>query len=385
MPVKIAYLIGHLKTGGTQKHLYELLRRLDRSRFAPRIYCLRGKGDMVQEFRRLGVHVEDLQLNGGGPKGLVRLFRFARQLKKQEISILHCYLPRANFFGAIAGRMARVPIVLISKRTLEAQKELKQIVRCRWADAWADAVVANSAEALRHAVVNGGCSLGKLHLVANGVDLSRYRTPVANGSNGKQPMVGTVVRLEAVKGPDAFVQAAARIAAEMPQARFVVVGDGAMREDLERAAAALGLGDRIRFMGQRDDVADILPTFSVFILPSLIEGMSMALLEAMAAARPIVATAVGGNVDLITHGENGLLVPPGDPEKMARAALQLLNNPAWASGLGRAAQTLVLHHHSADSMVRRLEEIYHELLQARGLKNLQPVLRAKGEAQKSEV
>lgn len=369
MPVRIAYLIGHLRTGGTQKHLYELLRRLDRSRFAPRVYCLKRQGAMIEDLEGLGIQVDDLQIGASlsEPKSLLRLIGFARQLRKSRVSLLHCYLPRANFFGAIAGRLARVPAVLISKRSLESQETLKQVFLCRIADAWADALLANSQEVWRHASEVGRCRPEKLRLVPNGIDIERYRKPCSNGFHDERPIVGTVLRLEPVKGPDVFVEAAGRIAAKMPQARFIVIGEGTLRQDLERRAASLGLENRIQFLGERDDVAEILPSFSVFLLPSMVEGMSMALLEAMAAARPIVATRVGGNVDLIRDQETGLLVSPGDPDEMAAAVLRLLKDTGWAKRLGHAAQGTVVNHYSADGMVEKIERIYSDVLDGKGI------------------
>jgi glycosyltransferase involved in cell wall biosynthesis len=367
IPYKVAYLIGHLRTGGAQKHLLELMGRLDRARFAPRIYCLRREGVMVKDFGRLGIEVEDLRIGNSlaAPRSLARLFDLARSLREQRISILHCYLPRANFFGAIAARLARVPVLLVSKRSLDPPQGLKQLLRCRLADGWADGVLANSPEALRYAIDVEHCRPAKTHLVVNGIDVNRYCNPAIDGPSCPQPVVGTVMRLEAVKGPDTFVQAAGRVAREMPSVRFVIVGDGSMRRRLESDAVKLGLGNRIQFMGERHDVADILPSFSVFLLPSRIEGMSMALLEAMAAGRPVVATRVGGNVDLVRDGETGLLVSPQDPEEMSHAVLRFLREPAWAQRIGRDAQKLVQQHYSADSMVRRIERIYAELLHAK--------------------
>jgi glycosyltransferase involved in cell wall biosynthesis len=322
---------------------------------------------MVKDFDHLGIEVEDLGIGKSlaAPTSLTRLFVLARSLRAQNISILHCYLPRANFFGAIAGRLARVPVLLVSKRSLDPPQGLKQLLRCRLADGWADGVLANSPEALRYAIDIERCRPAKTHLVVNGIDVNRYCNPAVEGLSSSQPVVGTVMRLEAVKGPDTFVQAASRIAREMPSVRFVIVGDGSMRLRLESDAAKLGLGNRVQFMGERHDVADILPSFSVFLLPSLIEGMSMALLEAMAAGRPAVATRVGGNLDLVRHGETGLLVSPQDPEEMAHAVLRFLREPAWAQRIGRAGQKLVQQHYSADSMVRRIERIYADVLHAK--------------------
>jgi glycosyltransferase involved in cell wall biosynthesis len=319
---------------------------------------------MVDKVERLGVEVADLAIDRSlvQSKSILRLLAFARELRKGRITLLHCYLPEANFFGAIAGRIAGVPVRLISKRSLEPHKGLKRILLCRLADAWADAVLVNSKEVWRYAVEVERCKEEKLRLLLNGIDIERYKEPSTNEFNPQTPVVGTVLRLERIKGPEFFVAAANRILAEIPEARFVVVGDGRQRPSLEHNDGVLKLGDRISFLGQRNDVHDILPTFSVFLLPSLVEGMSMALLEALAAARPIVATRVGGNKDLIRDGENGLLVPPGDPGEMARAALKLLRYPEWAKRLGQSARTEILNHHSVDQMVQKLEGIYEELL-----------------------
>jgi glycosyltransferase involved in cell wall biosynthesis len=365
-PHRLAYVIGHLKVGGAQRHLYEVLRRLDRSRFTPRVYCLKRRGQIVQSLERLGVEVTDLEIGDSlsTPKSLLRLLEFAQHLRKEGISLLHCYLPRASFFGAIAGRIARVPVVVISKRSLEPSTKI-----IRWADRWADAVLANSQQVWRHAVEVEKCRPDKLRLLVNGIDIERYRSTSFNGFSRQGPVVGTVLRLEPIKGPEVFIEAAKRIVDEMPETRFMIIGDGSMRASLERLSRSLRVADRVEYLGERDDVEVILPTLSIFILPSLVEGMSMALLEAMAAARPIVATAVGGNLDLIRDGQNGLLIPPGDPEAMARAALQLIRNPEWAERLGQAARAVVVNDHSADRMVRRLEKIYKELLQRTGLED----------------
>lgn len=379
-PVRIAYVISHLKVGGTQQHLWEVLRRLDRSRFSPRVYCLKRHGAMVNEIERLGVEVEDLAIGNSlvAPRSIVRLLAFARELRRCRMELLHCYLPEANFFGAIAGRIARVPVVLVSKRSLEPQNSLKRILLSRLGDACADAVLVNSKEVWRYAVESEGCRADKLRLLVNGIDVGRYEEASNNGARVGGPVVGTVLRLEEVKGPQFFVAAAGLISVEMPQARFVVVGGGSMRASLERHEAVRALGERIEFCGERKDVHRILPTFSVFILPSQVEGMSMALLEAMAAGRPIVATRVGGNIDLIQDGENGLLVSPGEPEEMARAALRLLRNPQWAGQLGRAARTAVMNRHGADKMVEELKGIYERLLAGGGSPSAGGMLGSRG-------
>lgn len=363
-PAKIAYVIGHLKTGGAQKHLYELLRRLDRSRFSPRVYCLKRSGALVRDIAGLGVGVEDLRIGSSFVRldTGARLLRFARHLRQTKVSLLHCYLPRANFFGALAGRLANIPAVLISKRSLEPQDTVGQRFLCRVANLGAHALLANSDEVWRHARATAGCKPDKLRLVPNGIDIERYQKLGTAKDGDGPPVIGTVLRLETVKGPHVFLAAAAHIAAKNPDARFVIVGDGNLRSQIEQQRRSLGLEDRVELLGERDDIAEILAGFSVFVLPSFREGMSMALLEAMAAARPVVATRVGGNKNLIRHEENGLLVAPGNAEEIAGAVLRFLNDRKWAEGRGLAAQNLVAERYNADLMTRRIEGIYSELL-----------------------
>ena len=145
--------------------------------------CLKRRGVIVQSLERLGVEVTDLEIGDGltTPKSLLRLFKFAQHLRKEETSVLHCYLPRASFFGAIAGRIARVPAVLVSKRSLERQESLKQVFLCRVAHAWADMVLANSRAGLSHAVEVGRCRPDKLSLLVNGIDIERYKNTSING------------------------------------------------------------------------------------------------------------------------------------------------------------------------------------------------------------
>jgi glycosyltransferase involved in cell wall biosynthesis len=362
--VQLAYLIGHLKVGGTQQHLYEIFCRLDRTRYAPRVYCLKRSGEMVAAIERLGVPVVDLGLGDSlrDVRSLKSFYAFVRRLRREHITLLHCYLPRASFFGIMAGKLAGVPVVLVSKRSLEPHGTLAQRLICRLSDAWAHTVLVNSQEVWRHAVEVEGCPPAKLRLMVNGINLDRYSRLPAGRGEAASPVVGTVLRLEPIKGPETFIAAAGRIASRLPKTRFVIVGDGSLRPSLERRVAELGLADRLQFLGERSDIAELLSTMSVFVLPSLVEGMSMALLEAMAAARPIVATRVGGNVNLIREAETGLLVSVGNPDEMADAVVRLLTDRPWARQLGHKARSAVVQDHSADRMVQQLETIYQECL-----------------------
>jgi glycosyltransferase involved in cell wall biosynthesis len=211
-------------------------------------------------------------------------------------------------------------------------------------------------------------------LLQNGIDAESFRVgsrgEVARGAVGldpNRPVIGTVGRLEDRKGHDQLLLALRRLAAgangRRPQGLFV--GDGPLRGRLESQARELGLAGDVRFAGTVQDVRPFLAAMDVFVLPSWAEGMSNALMEAMAAARPAVATAVGGNPELVTHRTTGLLVPPGDAGAIADAAQSLLGDEEWARGLAVAAQAFVTERFGARARVAELERLYLERLALR--------------------
>ena len=172
--------------------------------------------------------------------------------------------------------------------------------------------------------------------------------------------MGLVGRLVPAKAPDVFLRAVSLAAARVPGLRGLVVGDGPLRAELEAGARRLGLGDRVVFAGVREDVEELLPGLDALLFSSLREGLSMAMLEAMAAGVPVVATEVGGTPELITHGESGLLVPPGDPGRLADALIGLLEDPAGADGIRQAARRRVEERFSLARMTAAHEALYAE-------------------------
>jgi glycosyltransferase involved in cell wall biosynthesis len=171
-------------------------------------------------------------------------------------------------------------------------------------------------------------------------------------------MVLTVARLEEQKGLEHLVEAAALI----PDVVFVIAGEGSRRAPLEARAQALGVHDRLVFLGYRQDVPDLLACCTVFVLPSLFEGLPLAVLEAMGAGRPVVATRIGGTDEIITDGYTGLLVPPRDSVALARAIRRVLSDTDLARRLGKAGQRRALYEFSAERMAAQVTHIYDELL-----------------------
>ncbi|HJW70881.1 MAG TPA: glycosyltransferase [Candidatus Binatia bacterium] len=373
MRVRIAYFAPLLGTGGTQRHLQQVLALLDPARFEARVYTLRPGGEVEDELRASGVEVRSLAVGSSlsSPRSVGAILSAARALRRARVHIVHGYQWRPALVGAIVGRLSGVPLRLASKRSLTGDDP-------RARSAWrrigrqVDTVIVN-ADALRVEGEQHGMRC-RWTLLQNGVDTERFAVGAAGsaareaiGIDRGRPVVGTIGRLEDRKGHDQFLVAMQTLATtgngSRPQG--LIVGDGPLRAALEAQARGLGIADGVRFTGTVADVRPLLEAMDVFVLPSWAEGMSNALMEAMAAGRPVVATAVGGNSEVVADGKTGVLVPPGKPEAIARAVAELLKDPDRAARLGSAARDDVTRRFGARARVAELERLYEERLALR--------------------
>jgi glycosyltransferase involved in cell wall biosynthesis len=370
-----------MSLGGAQRHLVEVLRRLDRTRFEPLLCCLatdRGDAfDLLDEVRALGVPVLDAGLRDASnalarPHTFRQVVRIAAELRRRRVRVVHSYLFHANWFGTLAGRLAGVPVVIVSKRSMDVYPRARERWACRLTNRLAHRVTAVAEAVREHVHREEGCPLEKVVVIPNGVNTEQFREPstataaelLGPGENGTK-VVGTIARLVWKRGHEELLEAAALVAQTEPTARLLVVGDGPLRPALEQKAKERGLNGTVRFLGAVPRAARLLPHFDVFVLPSVWEGMSNGLLEAMAAGRPVVATRVGGNPEVVVDGESGLLVPPRDPKAMADALLRLLREPELARRMGEAASRRVETEFTLPRMVHRMESLYDEMLAPR--------------------
>lgn len=370
---RIALFAPWLRTGGTQRHLQQVLAGLDPNRFAVRVYTLRPGGEVEAELGAAGVPVTSLDVGPrlAGRRAVVAMARAARALRADGVDILHGYQWRPALVGAIVGRLARVPLLFAGKRSLtgdDARARLAWRVIGRGVDTIVTNAVALRQEAVRDGVV------ARWEVIPSGVDVERFRSvPAAEeakrqfGLDPARPVIGTVGRLEERKRHDHLLLAArltmVRANGRAPQ--VLVVGDGPLRARLERHAAELGITSAVRFAGGLADVRPALAAMDVFVLPSGAEGTSNALLEAMAAGRPVVATAVGGTGEILENGETGVLVAPGDVTALAAETLALVTDPARQAHLGAAARRAAEQRFGAATMVGRLADLYAERLALR--------------------
>jgi glycosyltransferase involved in cell wall biosynthesis len=363
--IRVLYVVGNFVAGGAERHLIELWKRIDPMRFEVVIACFRREGAFLAEVESLGWPVRELGVGrriygAAGLAGLARLVHLVRDVRPQ---VIHGYLFGPNLYAALAGRLAGVPAVVVAKRNVDAFETRRQVLAQRLAHRLATHVTAVS-EAVAESVVALGVPRARITVIPNGVDAARFFPPApaeearrALGADAS-PLVGSVGCLAARKDYGTLLEALCLLGGRGLAFRAALVGDGPDRDALEARAAALGLAGRVRFLGERGDIERLLPGMDVFVLSSREEGIPNALLEAMAAGRACVATAVGGTPEVLRDGETGWLVPPGEPGALADALEQALTRPGEARRRSEAACRAAREELSIEVMVRRHEEFY---------------------------
>jgi glycosyltransferase involved in cell wall biosynthesis len=278
--------------------------------------------------------------------------------------------------GLVAGKLAGIPVIITSQRDLshDAWYQSKRKKWLRHAQSASSAVLTNAKSIREGLVRDEGLGADKVRVIYNGVDLERFggsavaRERLFPRTAGAKLVVLVGNMHTDVKGHPTLIAAAPGIASRCPEVRFVLVGDGERRREYEQAAESAGVASRFLFCGRRNDVADILSACDMAVLPSAAEGMPNAVLEYMAAGLPVVASAVGGNLEVIDDGVTGILVPPGDAVALGNAAARVLGDPALAQSLAKNARELVQQKFSFERLTQEVGELYEELLQAKGVR-----------------
>jgi glycosyltransferase involved in cell wall biosynthesis len=375
---RIAYVIGTLDPGGAEGQLVALATALDRRRFAPSVYCVSGSGALAEPLAAAGVPVHSFGLRGLSVwrHPLVigrRLGELVGALRRGRPDLVHGFLFHGYVLGALAGRLAGAAAVVASRRSLGNFKRGKPHYRVaeRLANRLTDLVIANSEAVRGDTLRREALAPDGVIVIHNGLEPGRFDRPPDEGlrrrlgADEAPLVVGVVANFIPYKGHRFFLDAWAEVVARVPGAVALLVGDGAGRPEVETRARTLGLGRSLRFLGSRLDVPDILSIVDMLVHPSLEEGFCNAILEAMAAGKPVVATAVGGNPEAVVDGETGLLVPPADGPALAGAIGWLLDRPDQAAAFGRAARRRVAERFELSCMVRHYQTVYDRLLAAK--------------------
>jgi glycosyltransferase involved in cell wall biosynthesis len=339
------------------------VRELDRRRVEPSLVLLDGADTLSRSLEpadcpvlRLGV-TKLMSRDGAAAAGRLRSF-----WQEARPDVLQVYFLDSAYFAVPLALLFGIPKVVRVRNNLGYWLTRKHRLLNRVIGPLTDVTLTNTDAGRDALVATEGLRPDRVAVIANGVDVERFDGLPPPFSWGGPIRVGCVANLRPVKNIDGLMRAARRVCERCPDVVFEVAGDGNQRPELERLHAELGLGNRFVLRGSVSDVPRFLGSVGLAVLPSHSEGMSNALLEAMAAGRGIVATAVGANPQLVTDGEHGLIVPPGDEPALTAAIERLVRDPELAGRLGRAARSRVEHEYSREAMRRRFEAFYEKLV-----------------------
>jgi glycosyltransferase involved in cell wall biosynthesis len=326
---------------------------------------------LVESARQLGAEVLPIPAMPLGLGGASRVAGLARVLRRARPSVFHAHLswPLAAKYPLLAAVLARVPAVVATVQLYpEFRIDRSNYLQERALAIGVDRYIAVSRDIARLLTERLAWPRHKIDVIHNGVPVDRFQRPpdpelrdrLTGGAD--RPIILTAARLAPQKGLDVLLRAAVHV----PGGQFVFAGEGPERPRLEAQAEKLGLDDRVLFLGRRSDVPELLAASDVFVLPSLFEGSSLAVLEAMAAGKPVVSSAIGGTDELVVDGESGLLVPPGDVGALALALNKVLSEAELRARLGARARDRVQTCFSASTAAARTTRVYEDLLDREG-------------------
>ncbi len=376
---KVLHLIDSFHQGGTERQAVQLVRLLsDSGRYNVRVACLHKEGMLRDEIEKFGLgEIPEYSLTSFYNRNMWRqLRRFARFLRKQEIDVVHTHDFYTNIFGMAGAKLAGTKARIASRRETNGVRTRPQKIVERAAYKFAGAIIAN-AEAVRRQLIVEGVPERKTKVIYNGLDVSRV-APQGNLSRNEmlakldlprageeQRFVTIVANLRlAVKDHPMFLRAAKRVCESVPEANFLLAGEGDLTGKLQTLAAELGLTGKAFFLGRCENIAELLAVSDVCVLSSKAEGFSNSILEYMAAARAVVATDVGGAREAIAENETGFLVSSGDDEALAARIIFLLRNAERAREMGERGRRIIEEKFSCEAQLRRTEEVYDQLLAA---------------------
>jgi glycosyltransferase involved in cell wall biosynthesis len=361
--------------GGAERLVETAIPYFDRDRFDYEVaYCLPRKNDVIPALEKAGIPV--FCLNFRTDYDVRAMYRLLRLLRERNPRILHLHLPYTGILGRVIGRLAGVEaIVYTEHNVMEKYRPLT-----RWLNQFTypmnAKIIAVSGEVDRsitrhliarstdHTIIRNGIALNHRDQISDPPDEIKRSLGIPAGHQ----VVGNVAHIRPEKGHEYLLRTAALVLARRPAVSFVIVGrekEGGEIQRLEELAGTLGIRNNVIFTGFRQDVPRLVSIFDVFVLSSLFEGLPLALLEAMVMGKPAVATSVGGIPEVIQDGVNGFLVPPGNPEALAEKTIRLLEDEALRKDISRRAALTVRDGFDIGSMVKKVEQVYNEVLDHR--------------------
>jgi glycosyltransferase involved in cell wall biosynthesis len=364
--IKILYVVGTFRIGGAEKHIVQLLKGIDREKFEPAVCCIQKQGAYLPIVEGLGIPILDLGLRKYySLKAVRRFFFLVRHIRKNKYDIVHTFLFLANVYGALAAYLARGPKIVISIRSMNLFFKARHIWTSRFIGRLADRITVVSEQVRHHVLKREKLNPRKISVIHNGVDPDSLRGAPDREEKRKEigiekadPVLSCVANLHEKKGHRYLITALPGLIEEFPSLCLLLIGEGEYRAAIERQVNALNLNGHVKFLGRRRDVPELLDITDLFVLPSLEEGMSNALLEAMAMGKPTIVTDVGGNPDVVVDGETGLLVPVKNGRAIKNALQTLLRDRERTAAMGRKGRERIRKSFTYRQIIEKNQAVY---------------------------
>ena len=376
----LLHFVTKLELGGAQQSILYALKNFDRNHF--RVFLVSGtEGFLVEEALRLPrtqvILLPGLKHPIRPPYDLATLAHLTKILRRHKIDLVHTHSSKAGIIGRVAGRIAGVPAIVHtihgwSFNDYQRPLERKFYIGLeRLTAKFTDRLIVVSATDIDKGLEEGIGRPEQYQMVRCGIEIDKFQYTRINIRKKREelgilsggPLIGMIACFKPQKAPLDFIRAAGIVNRQFPRANFLLVGDGILRPQIESWIAQMNLNSQVILSGWREDIPEILASIDMLVLSSLWEGLPRVFLQAMAAGKPIVATAVDGAREVILDGVNGYLVPPRQPEKLAEKIMELLTHPRRAKKMGMQGRKLLNSSFDIDHMVRKLEEIYLYLLE----------------------
>ena len=354
--------VSSFEAGGTERQMSELISGLSARGWDVHGLCFADRGPWLGKVSSAARSINAFPISGfGRPSTTRQLRRYADWCRERAVQIVVTSDFYTNVFGLTGAAMARVPVRVGGRREINTDKSLAKLTLQRFAYSLAHRIVANSTAAAAR-LRREGVPRRKITVVANGIDPDAFDAPRVS-----RPIKNaiTIANLRTEKGHDVLIEAIASGRNAFPAVVFDIVGDGPCRPALEQLVRVRGLDGGVRFLGERHDVAELLAQADLFVLPSRTEAFPNSLMEAMAAGLPVVASAVGGILELIEDGTSGVLVPADRPEALAHAIADAVKNPGRAAAMGKTAREVVRARFSIPHMISGFEDLFTKELHRR--------------------
>jgi L-malate glycosyltransferase len=366
--ISVLYVIDSLNVGGTENQVMHMSLRLPPDRYRLTVCCLKAEGPLLEPLKQAGIRIVEFSPGSSliSMSGALQLLRLACFVRRERFQIVHAHDLWSNLMGVPAALIARTPVIISSQRNL---------AHLSWYSTWRKPVITALQRASEFVIANSsaicdmlekdGLHRNNIRLIYNGVDFDRFAFTQADkrklfpGLDNGRKLIAVIANMHSeVKGHSYLIDAAQGICQIFPETLFVLIGDGALRPELEQRVGGLGLKDNFLFLGSRRDVPELLCCCDLFVLPSTAEGLPNAVLEAMAAGLPVVATRVGGTGEIIEDGISGFLVEPKSSSALTEVIVRVLRNPEMAIRLALTGQERVRVKFSFDRVLEELEQLY---------------------------